>query len=99
MSDTTMHNAMGGVMDAVTAVANDAVKGASRWVNAQAVLVSRLADLLAARDAEWRAAVERVRESHPGVLAPAEYSVPEARVWARGAESALKSLLAAMEGK
>ena len=69
------------------------------YTKEQAVLVSRLADLLAARDAEWRAAVERVREQHPGVLAPAEYSVPEARVWARGAESALKSLLAAMEAK
>ncbi len=60
---------------------------------------SRVDALLAARDAEWRAAVERVRESHPGVLAPAEYTVPEARVWARGAESAIKSLLAAMEAK
>ena len=58
-----------------------------------------IASAVQKRDAEWRAAVERVRESHPGVLAPAEYSVPEARVWARGAESALKSLLAAMEAK
>ena len=84
MSAQSMHSAMGGVMDAVTVVANDAVAGAPRWVNAQAVLVSRLADLLAARDAEWRAAVERVRESR--VLEPE-------------AMYALDALLAAMEAK
>lgn len=66
-------------------------------VNLNGVLDALAAHGTPARDAEWRAAAERVRESHPGVLAPAEYSVPEARVWARGAESALKSLLAAME--
>ena len=83
------------------ALLDDAIASYGQWVGRRErnAVDDAIDALVAARDAEWRAAVERVRESHPGVLAPAEYSVPEARVWARGAESALKSLLAAMEAK